>query len=817
MPRRRSASAQDLVGVASFGFRGEALPAICSVSRLELRHRHRRRCGNGGAGGGRDDRRAWARRPAPRDDHHGLAALLQHARPAEIPAQRAVRVARHRRRRSSPLALTRRDVRLRATTDGREAFLLPPAATLRDRVARHLGKRLRVALRRRRRRHGSHPRAGPGGAPRRRRHVVASRDRDRERARRSRPRRGARRREPRIDRRCRPGCGPRSSSSSPSRPTSSTSTCTRRRRRCASTIAGAWSASIEQAVRRALGDGDSAALARVACSWRRPPGGRRRARRVDASTPPPRRGDGLLAGDAPPRRAAERRTSRRGGCRRRPTRFPSRRSCSSGARTCCTSTTTACPHRPALGARARALRAVPRRMSRGDAPSQRLLFPVTLHLGPADAEAFEADRDLFTAPGLRDRVVRRAHAASCTPCRCRTRASTPCGACARRSPRSPGRAARRSHARHERLAATVACKAAVKAGDALSPAEMQALFRALAATDAAGARRARAVHHRAASRGTSSSAASADVRRPASSAARRPPGSRRSRMRARRGVGARHRQRRLPPGLSRLRHRHRQARRRRPRRACRTRASTSPIPRERYSAAALGASAPTLDRGAQRAGHGARSSSAGRASTSARSSPRSSMRRCWTRIGARRSRPRSTRCLRRNCVAGARRSTRRGRSSAHAAAPRHRDRPAHRAADQRPAPRGAPRARRAPRAIFSSIPGARSPGAIERARGPDARRPAGSTKCAASCSTCPRRPRRGTPRATRSIRRAGRRPVTARRGALRGRDRDPAICQAAADLVPAPAAGADRDAAGSVRRGWSGAGPETWWNAEADA
>ena len=39
-----------------------------------------------------------------------------------------------------------------------------------------------------------------------------------------------------------------------------------------------------------------------------------------------------------------------------------------------------------------------------------------------------------------------------------------------------------THARHERLAATVACKAAIKAGDALSPGEMRALFVALART-----------------------------------------------------------------------------------------------------------------------------------------------------------------------------------------------------------------------------------------------------------------------------------------------------------------------------------------------
>jgi len=37
-------------------------------------------------------------------------------------------------------------------------------------------------------------------------------------------------------------------------------------------------------------------------------------------------------------------------------------------------------------------------------------------------------------------------------------------------------------ARHERLAATLACKAAIKAGDALSPGEMRALYSALAST-----------------------------------------------------------------------------------------------------------------------------------------------------------------------------------------------------------------------------------------------------------------------------------------------------------------------------------------------
>jgi DNA mismatch repair protein MutL len=42
-----------------------------------------------------------------------------------------------------------------------------------------------------------------------------------------------------------------------------------------------------------------------------------------------------------------------------------------------------------------------------------------------------------------------------------------------------------TQARHERLAATFACKAAVKAGDTLSPGEMRALYVALADTQLA--------------------------------------------------------------------------------------------------------------------------------------------------------------------------------------------------------------------------------------------------------------------------------------------------------------------------------------------
>jgi len=39
-------------------------------------------------------------------------------------------------------------------------------------------------------------------------------------------------------------------------------------------------------------------------------------------------------------------------------------------------------------------------LERGEAPSQRLLFPMTLHLAPAEAEAFEASRELFVRLGF---------------------------------------------------------------------------------------------------------------------------------------------------------------------------------------------------------------------------------------------------------------------------------------------------------------------------------------------------------------------------------------------------------------------------------
>ena len=120
-------------------------------------------------------------------------------------------------------------------------------------------------------------------------------------------------------------------------------------------------------------------------------------------------------------------------------------------------------------------------LERGAAPSQRLLFPATLHLGPAEADAFEANRETLGKLGFEiEPFGGHSIIVSSVPMphprfdalRClRDTLDSLTG------DRVPSAAAR-----HERLAATVACKAAIKAGDSLSQGEMQALYVGLAAT-----------------------------------------------------------------------------------------------------------------------------------------------------------------------------------------------------------------------------------------------------------------------------------------------------------------------------------------------
>jgi DNA mismatch repair protein MutL len=122
-----------------------------------------------------------------------------------------------------------------------------------------------------------------------------------------------------------------------------------------------------------------------------------------------------------------------------------------------------------------------RAFEQGGAPSQQLLLPLTVHLAPAEEEAFEAHRELFARLGFDAepfggtaiivRGVPTPHPRfDAERCLRETLAALT-------GDRLAGVAAR-----HERLAATFACKAAIKAGEPLAPDEMRALYVALATT-----------------------------------------------------------------------------------------------------------------------------------------------------------------------------------------------------------------------------------------------------------------------------------------------------------------------------------------------
>ncbi|MEP7343663.1 MAG: DNA mismatch repair endonuclease MutL [Gemmatimonadaceae bacterium] len=124
----------DLVGVASFGFRGEALPAICSVSRLQLLTSTADGLGTlvRAEGGHLESVEASPRR---RGTTVTVGQLF-----FNTPARRKfLRSGRSEWRAISEtlvtVALVRRDLRLTATHDGRKALTLVPAKSLRDRIA----------------------------------------------------------------------------------------------------------------------------------------------------------------------------------------------------------------------------------------------------------------------------------------------------------------------------------------------------------------------------------------------------------------------------------------------------------------------------------------------------------------------------------------------------------------------------------------------------------------------------------------------------------------------------------------------------------
>ena len=133
-PPRRSATRSDLVGVASFGFRGEALPAICSVSQLEIETASVDGAGTRvrAAGGTVAETVEAARR---RGTTVTVAHLFYNA-PARL---KFLRGARSEWRAIldvvTNVALTRRDVRLTVTHDGKDVIV---AARRRARCAARL-------------------------------------------------------------------------------------------------------------------------------------------------------------------------------------------------------------------------------------------------------------------------------------------------------------------------------------------------------------------------------------------------------------------------------------------------------------------------------------------------------------------------------------------------------------------------------------------------------------------------------------------------------------------------------------------------------
>ena len=119
-----------------------------------------------------------------------------------------------------------------------------------------------------------------------------------------------------------------------------------------------------------------------------------------------------------------------------------------------------------------------RTLESGAAPAQRLLLPLTLHLGPAEGEAFDENREYlerlgFEVEGFGGHTL----IVNTVPM---PHPRFDAERCLRETLDSlTGDRVAGAAAKHERLAATVACKAAIKAGDELSQGEMRSLFAAL--------------------------------------------------------------------------------------------------------------------------------------------------------------------------------------------------------------------------------------------------------------------------------------------------------------------------------------------------
>ncbi len=475
--------AEDLVGVASFGFRGEALPAICSVSQVELETAIADGAGTRvrAVGGSVVEVEDAARR-------RGTTVCVQRLFFNTPARQKFLRGARSEWRAVFEsiiaISLVRRDVRFTVQHDGKSMLALPPAPSLRERIGALWGAEYAerfVSVD-----HVSGPTLVTGlverpsevGTAGRRIHLAVN---------------GRVVRDAGIVRAAESAY--RSTIGAGLRPTmflellvaSDTIDVNVHPAKAEVRFRDRWVSErvVEQAVRRALGTMESA-TAFGGFSWGAPRaiGTDTEGHHVDVEVlrPAPGSDDGSIFAAAPAdlrggvetddesavtRAALERRVPPLVQLRRTYLMFEQE-------------------HGVVLidqhSAHERVLfEEFMRVLESGASPSQRLLFPMTMHLGPAEGEAFEAHRaslerlgfeiEGFGGHTLLVRSVPMPHP------------RFDAEACLRESLAAlAGDRGASTAARHERLAATVACKAAIKAGDALSPEEMRALFLALERT-----------------------------------------------------------------------------------------------------------------------------------------------------------------------------------------------------------------------------------------------------------------------------------------------------------------------------------------------
>jgi DNA mismatch repair protein MutL len=119
-----------------------------------------------------------------------------------------------------------------------------------------------------------------------------------------------------------------------------------------------------------------------------------------------------------------------------------------------------------------------RTLESGSSAAQRLLLPLTLHLGPAESDAFDSNREYLERLGFEiEGFGGHTLIVNTVPM---PHPRFDAERCLRETLDSlTGDRVAGTAARHERLAATIACKAAIKAGDELSQGEMRSLFAAL--------------------------------------------------------------------------------------------------------------------------------------------------------------------------------------------------------------------------------------------------------------------------------------------------------------------------------------------------